>query len=129
MSLESTNNERKISDAEWDQLKEDMAHYRNLIRSKMKNASRSYQHILRNVIFGIYPDKFEEVSLDERPELYKEAYETIDYIKRYFKLLEDFPDFAEKELKPGGGYFPELMNILPGASSFIDVYESKLRKT
>ena len=128
MALESKEPKKEISDAEWEQLKKDAEYYRGLIREKTKNASRSANHILRNLSFHFHPDLIKDAeSKGDRVEIYKTATEGINYVKRYFKLLEDFPEFAEKELKPGGGYFSELMNTLAGNKEFVNEYEKKLR--
>ena len=90
--------------------------------------SRSYNHILNNLCVGLsLVIETADEPTERKDEWYDGAIKTIDYIKRYFKLLEDFPDFAEKELKPGGGYFPEMMSQLAGTREFIDAYEEKLR--
>jgi hypothetical protein len=88
--------------------------------------SRSYDHILNNICVGL-SGAIEATPKERKDERYDGYVKSIDYIKRYFKLLADFPEFAEKELKPGGGYFSEMMNQLAGTRTFIDAYEKRLR--
>jgi hypothetical protein len=64
---------------------------------------------------------------ERRERYYKNSIKGVAYIKRYYQLLEDFPEFAEKELNPGEGYFPEMYNQIAGTTEFIDAYEKRLR--
>ncbi|MFA6269925.1 MAG: hypothetical protein WC657_01820 [Candidatus Paceibacterota bacterium] len=130
MSLESPNNKKTITEAEWGQLKQDSQYYVDLIRSKSEGASRSCTHILNNLglaISYILYDLNQKSPLKD-PELYQNAIDAISDIKKYLKLLEEFPDFAEKELGPGYGCFPEISTKVAKIKEMIGAYEKKLRK-
>ncbi len=131
MSAEFPKSEREISETDWQVLKQGAVRLIETVRTRRDEgdgASRSYDHILNNLCLGLtLAIETADNPAKRTDERYGMATKTIDYVKRYFKLLEDFPDFAEKELKPGGGYFPEMMNQLAGTREFIDAYEEKLR--
>jgi hypothetical protein len=120
MNSELPRLEREISDEEWEQLKQEAAHYSRIIIEKCNGASRSINHILLNLGAELDPFFFKIKKLSE----YESAVNTLNNIKRYLKLLEDFPEFAEKELQPGGGYFPELMSQIAGVVEFIDAHDN-----
>jgi hypothetical protein len=130
MSAEFPESKRETSEADWQSLKQGALYWIERVAKEEEGdgASRSYNHILNNLCLGLtLAIETADNPAKRNDERYYRAIKTIDYIKRYFKLLEDFPDFAEKELKPGGGYFPEMMNQLAGTREFIDAYEEKLR--
>lgn len=110
MSVEFPESKREISETDWQVLKRDALRWREIVRTRRdegSGVSRSYNHILNNLCVGLsLVIETADEPTERKDEWYDGAIKTIDYIKRYFKLLEDFPDFAEKELKPGGGYFP-----------------------
>ena len=129
MSIESSRSEKEISDAEWEDLRIRAKYYTDFIEAQAAGASRSYNHILNNLAGALIHVQWDlSQSLPQKdPALYQSAIEAITDIERYLKLLEDFPEFKEKELQRGGGYFPEMMNQLAGVVTFIDAYEVKLK--
>jgi hypothetical protein len=130
MSAELPESKREISEADWQALKQEALHWVERVTKGEEGdgASRSYDHILNNLCLGLtLAIETADNPAKRTDERYDMATKTIDYIRRYFQLLEDFPDFAEKELKPGGGYFPEMMNQLARTREFIDAYEERLR--
>jgi len=128
MSFESENTE-EISEAAWDRLCEEAQDYLERIASKRKEGSASCEHILGNLGVGasyVLIDRFLELGPAERLRRYKAETNALNYIKRYFKLCDDFPEFAEKEFASGEGYFPQM---LPSHKSteLVDMYEQALR--
>ncbi len=51
----------------------------------------------------------------------------MEAIKKYLELLEEYPDFAEKEINSKEGYFPEMWEQLGRAVEGVDAYEKALR--
>ena len=127
MSIEFSNNERIISDAEWQQLKREAQRYLDLVNTKTKGASRSANHILANSAANFVSVLEIEPKPEQRFEAHRRVTESINDINRYLKLLEDFPDFAEKELKQGKGCFPEIIDKLFGVIELLDAYEAEMK--
>jgi len=114
----------------WEDLRIRAKYYTDFIEAQAAGASRSYNHILNNLAGALIHVSVGSISIitpKKIPPYIKVAIEAITDIERYLKLLEDFPEFKEKELQRGGGYFPEMMNQLAGVVTFIDAYEAKLR--
>jgi len=129
MSFESSENTEEISEAAWDRLCEEAQDYLERIESKRKEGSASCQHILGNLGVGascVLISRFLGLSPMERSRRYKVETNALNYVKRYFKLCDDFPEFAEKEFAPGEGYFPELWPSHK-STELVDMYEQALR--
>jgi hypothetical protein len=132
MNVEFSGEHKEVSEAEWIHLKEGAWYWRGLVRERRDSGgvgvSRSYNHILNNLCAALtLVIETADDPVERKDEWYGDALDAINYIKRYFELLGEFPEFAEKELKPGGGYFPELMGRLAGSKAFIDEYEKRLK--
>ena len=127
MSIESSENQRDASESEWQQLREDANFWREKMREirESRTPSKSYLHLIGNLNAGLVG------SIDGGH--YDWANEDLKLIKRYFSLLERYPEFAEKELVPGEGYFSidSTTNSL-GTSleePIIEEYERRLEAT
>jgi hypothetical protein len=118
-------------EAVWLKLKEEATIYINIVRTISENGSASCRHILCNLVMNLISlvELDMHKSTKDQKVFYDSVNDNLSYIKRYLKLLEDFPDFAQKELVPGGGFFPELMSKLRASEEFVDAYEARLRKT
>ena len=122
--------ETRITEAQWTELKEQASRYAERIYSYIgegKEASRSCQHILGNIVASCRLVLRSTQPHQLTPERYRRLSASIDLIARYMKLLDDFPGFAEKELAPGPGYFPEMFDKYGNSADFIDAYEAALR--
>ena len=121
---------QEVSDAEWEALHQDAARYLEAVKryDLSVDKSQSFNHIVRNLA-TVALFVTEEAQRRKKP--VRESYDSkkgdVDALRRYLQLLEDFPDFAEKELNSSKGYFPELYSTLALGPDFVDAYEKALR--
>ena len=123
----------EVSEEQWETLRREAQEYFDLCKKKMSSkASESMSHVLNNLAVSLDPGQFEAVEKDfpeQKTSFYQEASTSLQCVKRYFALLNDFPAFKEKEEEPGGiGYFTDLMATVHGSEESVDFYEAKLRE-
>jgi hypothetical protein len=131
MGTEFPRGEREVSEAEWEELKLEAQKYYGLAvqeTAAREKVSGSLRHILNNLATGLYQIAQMEVAAEKKPRVYESAARKVEYIKKYFTLLKDFPEFAAKERSPIVSALPNLFREDLGAEVLIDTYEAELRK-
>ncbi len=128
--IPSNNIERKMSEAQWAELLTKIEKYRERIIRESQDASQSYKHIMGNFsgMSCFFMNNYSDGYCEKTDEAYSKALEVANYMERYFKLLDDFPEFAKKELEKGEGYFSKLYKSLTDSKQFVDEYEAELKK-
>jgi hypothetical protein len=129
MSEEALPGGEEASREAWAKLEAEAIHYYDAVRSlQPAGKSRSLRHILNNLCEGLDPRNPRFPSQEEKSqEEYNLIAAKVEGIKKYLRLLEEFPEFKEKEFADGQGYFPELFSSLYDPNDFIDAYEAQLR--
>ena len=126
MNFELPENQKEISDAEWEQVQKDRIFLIERSHKETNTPSLSYAHIFGNLNASIDSCVWMGRRHDAHDN-YKEAVRGVEYMKKYFKLLEDYPEFAKKELDRGDGYFPKDGRFnTDDAEELIDKYEEVL---
>lgn len=123
---EVINNNEIISDREYSELKIEVQTYFNEAVALAKEAKGSYKHILNNQAAKLLYMLEQNPTSENRVELFEDAKKNLDYLKRYYDLMKEFPDFAKTEQEQGTA-FPQLFESLYSAEDMIDAYEKKLR--
>ena len=126
--MENSSEKQEFAPERWTELKLEATKYFDLaVAERTPQASESLRHILGNLITILTPDCLEMA--ERHPEMKALVPEYIAYVKRYFSLLDEFPDFREKEESSGAGYFPELMRSIAGSKELVEEYEKRLRQS
>ncbi len=112
--------------ASWDDLWRETERYYPLVQEKLSGkGSVSMKHILGNLSVILHPSYRKMISEGD-PKLKGDLEESLSYIERYFRLLDEFPEFREKEEGGGEGYFPDLVAKNIGSRDLIGAYETAL---
>ncbi len=129
MNFDLPTPERHISETEWESVFEECSVILEKIKAKPGPVSSSFEHITNNWLSTL---NFKEYSKDipdmRSPKMYDAIVSTVKKAKKYLALLEEFPDFAAKELSEGRGCFPEIYDETPDTERLIDGYEARLRQ-
>ena|SRR3989344_8393541 len=130
MPIESGQPRKEIMEAEWQELERLATYWLARTQETTKGASLSCLHVLNNLAGAIMTVEYRSaMPIEKHPELFDGATKAIEYIEKYYKLLDEFPEFAEQELKEGNGYFPEMLTEIRSSKEFVDEQERKLRAT
>ena len=105
--------------------REAAAYYPIVAEKLAKEPSVSMQHILGNLGAILHPD-LRTLIENTNPALEQDVIKNLSFIKRYFRLLEAFPEFREKEEGGGEGYFPDLVAKNLGSRELVTAYEAAL---
>lgn len=128
MTLEHADNEAEVSDEQWENLMRDAQHYFDLGMAKRAgDTSESCQHLLGNLCAPLKLVLGIKVPPEKRAAHRARMMKGIEAIKKYLALLEEFPDFAAKELSSGTGFFPDALTIRGSHEDVVDVYEERLK--
>ena len=122
MSKENPTNREKVSKQVWDKLKLRA----EAIMGRVFNvppAVTNFSHITRNLAF--YPENLDDYSPDL--DIFNSFSGNLDYLERYLKLIDEFPDFAKKEMLEKEGAFPDIFRINSTARPLVDALEKRLR--
>lgn len=145
--FESKRVEKKLSEQELNKLQERAERCLDLVHSHPKS-SISYRHLTGNlgVFIDIFlvmleekgKDHYLKSTVEEQKEFYINLTTCMDAMEKYFRLLKQYPKFAEKELACDYGqenrrsaaevYFPEIFKMGGGSTKVIDAYEKALRE-
>lgn len=114
-----------MSKEQFEQLQEESKTCYDTLNIDVENKSRSYQHIVGNLSMGV--KLILDISFENMPsELYPLVTDALSSLKKYSKLLEDFPEFKEKETS-GEGYSPDMVQKFGNPEELVDFYEKTLR--
>jgi hypothetical protein len=131
MSHEDPTGDTEASEAQWDTLKESARHWYDIsMATRSGNVSRSCKHILGNLCITLPYLLDAEEPPKRTQKLYDFTAANLEHIKKYFELLEDFPEFAKKEMNRGDGFSAEPWSETLGtlkSGEMVDAYEKKLR--
>jgi hypothetical protein len=118
--------EQEFSPEQWEALKMEAGRIiENALALRSPESSDSLRHIvgnLSNVRMLIEDGEGLSAAVFARVET------NVDYLKRYLALLEDHPDFAQKEKEAKEGAFPDLIASGIGARQLVEAYEQKLKE-
>lgn len=129
MTIESpeNNNEKEITKEEWNDLKRRADVMYNKVVSVPATASH-FSHITRNRAFHVSPDYIDFIMEKKDKAGYMVAQKATDILEKYFILLDEFPDFKEKEMSELDGMFPDIVDTGEEALMVVDKMEERLRK-
>ena len=126
MNSDYLSNQDIISENEWVAAKEEAQVYFNRIISETKEeVSNSFKHILNNAAAGLrildrdYP-------AEQRLDIYNDTKSILEDTKTYYSLLEQYPEFREREQNLGEGAFPEIFEKGLTNKETIEAYKNKL---
>lgn len=127
MSRETPEQKRELTDQEWAKMARLAARYKKMCVDEMATGdSRSMRHILNNVSLSLDSALFTDDMrvVFQNQETVQWVQRSVREIKRYFKLLDRYPEFKAGEKARKLGYFADK-GIKVGVS--IDAYEAKLK--
>jgi hypothetical protein len=120
------NNLEEVTEAERAQLIIDAPIYHKLAQEKITlSASENLRRTLGNIVNFLSP-LFNPVEEDGKT--CRLMINAVNALKKYLELLRKYPEFAERELAPGAGYFPleKVQQIEGGDSGHVDAFEQWL---
>ncbi|MDQ5969219.1 MAG: hypothetical protein QG579_376 [Patescibacteria group bacterium] len=121
-----SNPEKEVTQEDWENLK---SLYHSLI-IKLDSFPRGYNnfsHVAFNLAQGVGPlEWYQENKMSDK---YEGALCHAKNLGEYLQLLEDFPEFKEKEMASVEGMFPDILSEGEGGSiRFVIAVSERLRK-
>lgn len=123
--------QKEISQEDWRRMTAEAEKYfQKGMELREGDPSVSLQHISGNLLTLIEPGYLAMINSDlpdQKIRVFEEAIHIIEYLRRYFALLDEFPEFRAGEMSHGNGYFsdPAIMSI--SADKLVEIYERRLR--
>ena len=125
MTIESPGNEeKKITKEDWANLIIQAKEILNRVVGTPPGHN-NFSHITRNRASSL---PFVEIDEEENNlEGYKKILRDIVMLDKYYSLIEEFPEFKEKEMSEPNGMFPDISATGEDSITAIDKMEERLR--
>jgi hypothetical protein len=98
-------NRNEASESDWANLIAKSQVLLERVNAVASNRS-SYSHITRNLMLAAEPSILSALKGDQV--IYDQAVENLDLLERYFEIIDNNPEVAEREKNERQGMFPEI---------------------